>query len=443
MLVVLTRPNYPTHLITPPLGLGYLSSYLKSKKIETQIIDGLNLGLSNRELAARCQQAEVVGISILSFYLLAAADLVKRLKKMGKIVVIGGPQVTALPTLSLKMTGADYAVVGEGELALAALVKALKKARSRTKIWRRPFIKNLSDLPFPDWLQIDPRNYQKAPHGGVVKNFPVAPIMTTRGCSYECHFCASPKLWQRQIRYRQPAEVIKEVKYLVKDFGVKEIHIEDDNFTLKKEHVEDFCRRLIREKIRISWATPNGIRADKVDLPLLRLMKKAGCYFVAFGIESGSEEILAAMAKHSNLQSIKKAVSLAHQVGLITQGFFIFGLPGETEQTITKTINFAKSLPLDKAQFLYLDVIPGSQLWQDLKFARLVNWNLDSFHQVSWQPPTVDKLVLAQAQSRAFREFFLRPRQLLMMLKLIKPSQWKYVIKRIRDFDILNLKLKT
>lgn len=437
MKVVLTRPNYPTHLITPPLGLGYLSAYLKKQGIETQIIDGLNLGLDNRELAKRCRQAEVIGISILSFYLLAAADLAKRLKKMGKIVVIGGPQVTALPMLSLKMTQADYAVVGEGELALSALIKALQIGRPRKKIWQSPFIKNLSNLPFPDWPQIDPRKYQKAPHGGVVKNFPVAPIMTTRGCPYECHFCASPKLWQRQIRYRKPAEVIEEVKYLIKNFGIKEIHIEDDNFTLRKEHVEDFCRRLIGQNIKISWATPNGIRADKVDLPLLRLMGKAGCYFVAFGIESGSEAILSTMAKHSNLKTIKKAVMMAHQVGLITQGFFIFGLPGETEQTITKTINFAKSLPLDKAQFLYLDVIPGSQLWQDLKFARLVNWNLDSFHQVSWQPPTVDKLVLAQAQSRAFREFFLRPSQVLTMLKMIKPSQFKYVIKRIRDFKIV------
>jgi radical SAM superfamily enzyme YgiQ (UPF0313 family) len=443
MKVVLTRPNYPTHLITPPLGLGYLSAYLNSKKIDTQIIDGLNLGLSNRELVRLCLRAEVVGISILSFYLLAAVDLAKRLKKMGKIVIIGGPQVTALPALSLNLTQADYAVVGEGEMALAALIKVLEKAKPRTKIWRRPFIKNLSDLPWPDWEQMNPGSYQKAPHGGVIKNFPVAPIMTTRGCPYECYFCASPKLWQRQIRYRRPAEVVEEIKYLVNNFGVKEIHIEDDNFTLKREHAEDFCHRLIRGKIKISWATPNGIRADKVDLPLLRLMKKAGCYFVAFGIESGNQEILNRIAKHSNLQVIKKAVGMAHQAGLITQGFFIFGLPGETAQTITNTINFAKSLPLDKAQFLYLDVIPGSKLWDDLNFNRKVDWKLDSFHQVSWLPPTVDKLTLAQAQSRAFREFFLRPSQVLTMLKLIKPGQLKYVIKRIKDFDILNLKLKT
>jgi radical SAM superfamily enzyme YgiQ (UPF0313 family) len=437
MKVVLTRPNYPTHLITPPLGIGYLTSYLKREGIETQIIDGLNLGMTNQEIVRRCREAEVVGISILSSYFLTAVDLAKKLKKKGKVAVIGGPQVTALPQLSLKMSGADYAVVGEGELAFAALIKALKKSKPKTKIWQRPFIKNLSRLPFPDWEQMDPRSYQKAPHGGVVKNFPVAPIMTTRGCPYECLFCASPKLWQRTIRFRQPAEVIEEIKYLVQDFGVKEIHLEDDNFTLKRAHVEEFCRLLLKAKLNISWATPNGVRADKVDKGLLKLMKKAGCYLVAFGIESGSQEILDRVAKHTNLTVTKKAVEAAHQVGLLTQGFFIFGLPGETAQTIKKTISFAKSLPLDKAQFLYLDVIPGSQLWDDLKFDRKVNWKLDSFHQVSWQPPTVDKKTLQQAQSRAFRQFFARPKQLWAMLRMIKPSQLKYVIRRVKDFKIV------
>jgi radical SAM superfamily enzyme YgiQ (UPF0313 family) len=284
---------------------------------------------------------------------------------------------------------------------------------------------------------MDPRTYQKAPHGGVVKAFPVAPIMTTRGCPYECKFCASPKLWQRTIRFRRPEEVVREIKYLVDNFGVKEIHLEDDNFTLKREHAEKICQLILKEKIKVAWATPNGIRADKVDLKLLKLMKKAGCYFVAFGIESGNQEILNNVAKHSNLDIIRKAVSLAHQAGLITQGFFIFGLPGETKQTIRNTIDFAKSLPLDKAQFLMLDIIPGSALWDELKFVKKVNWRLDSFHEVSWLPPTIDRETLSGAQSLAFREFFFNPKRLLTMIKLIKPSQIKYVIRRLTDFKVI------
>lgn len=442
MKVILTRPNYPTHLITPPLGIGYLSSFLKSKGIKCEIIDGLNLDLDNRDLAKRCKGADVVGISILSYYFLKAADLAKRLKKMGKVVVIGGPHVSALPALSLKQTGADFAVVGEGEKVLFALVKEIASGKTNKgqKIRKMPFVTNLSLLPFPDWEQMNPDSYQKAPHGGLVKHFPVAPIMTTRGCPYECKFCASPFLWQRKVRFRQPEEVVAEIEYLVSNFGVKEIHIEDDNFTLKRDHAEQICRLILKKKLKIAWATPNGIRADKVDLPLLKLMKKAGCYFVAFGIESGNQEILDKVAKHSNLKAIEKAINLAHRAGLTTQGFFIFGLPGETSQTITNTINFAKSLPLDRGQFLYLDVIPGSALWRELNFDQKVDWKLDSYHEVSWCPPTVAKNVLATAQARAFREFFLRPKQAIAMLKLVKPDQLRYILRRVRDYKIIGHK---
>ncbi|OQA93214.1 MAG: Threonylcarbamoyladenosine tRNA methylthiotransferase MtaB [Microgenomates group bacterium ADurb.Bin219] len=439
MKVILTRPSYKTHLITPPLGIGYLSSYLKKQKIDCRIIDGLNLNLTNRQLANQCRSADIVGISVLSYYFLQAIDLSKKLKKMGKIVIIGGPHPSCLPELTLKETKADFVIKGEGEEVFSQLVKEIEsgKINRKEKIRSGPFIKDLSSLPFPDWEQIDPRIYQKAPHGGVVKAFPVAPILTTRGCPYECKFCASPKLWQRTIRYRRPAEVVKEIKYLVDRFGVKEIHFEDDNFTLKRAHAEKVCRLLIKEKIKVAWATPNGIRADKVDLSLLKLMKKAGCYFVAFGIESGNQTILNNVAKHSNLAVIRKAVKLAHQAGLITQGFFIFGLPGETKETVRETIDFAKSLPLDKAQFLMLDIIPGSALWEELKFGKKVNWQLDSFHEISWLPPTIKREDLDRAQSLAFREFFLNPARIMKMLSLIKLSQLKYILRRAKDFGIV------
>ena len=472
MKIILTRPAYKTHLITPPLGLGYLSAFLKKKAYYCQIIDGLNLNLTNAQIVAACQDADIVGVSLLSSYFPQVIDLCLRLKKKKKIVVVGGPMASALPRLVLAKTKADFVVVGEGEETLWQLVEALDQERnSKFKVQNskltslisdknprrfssikglvfrsrrgivinkpRPFIKDLSKLPKPDWAQIDPRIYQKAPHGGVVKAFPVAPITTTRGCPYECKFCASPKLWRRQIRFRQPAEVVAEIKYLVEEFGVKEIHFEDDNFTLDRRHAEAICRLIIKNKIKVFWALPNGIRADKVDRFLLALMKRSGCYFVAFGIESGNQQILNNIAKHSNLAVIKKAVILAHNAGLITQGFFIFGLPGETKDSIEQTIKFAKSLPLDKAQFLLLDIIPGSQLWDELKFDQKVDWGLDSYHEVSWLPPTIDKETLSEAQGRAFKSFFLRPRQIWVILKLFKPSQLKFALKRLKDFKVV------
>lgn len=448
--IILTRPNYNSHLITPPLGLGYLASYLKTKGHDVKIIDGLNLGYSNSQISEVSSDADIVGIYCLSDYFLKVIDLSQRLKKINKIVVIGGPHASALPELTVKETGADFAVIGEGEITFAELAEALEKGRQVSSIpgvfssgtrqfIKRAFIQNLDALPFPDWQQLDPRNYKKAPHGGLIKKFPVAPITTTRGCPYECTFCASPLLWERTIRYRSPRNIIDEIVLLVKDYGVKEIHFEDDNLTLDRGHIEGICHLLIETKLNISWAAPNGIRVDTVNGELLALMKKSGCYFIAFGIESGNQNILNNIKKGTKLETIENAVRMANKKGIITQGFFIFGLPGETKQTIRESLNFAKRIGLDKAQFLLLDILPGSQLWEQLSGQFTIDWSKPSYQDVTWVPDTILKQDLKLAQSKAFREFFLRPKPLMFFLIYFKFSQLPFIIKRLKDFRVFSL----
>lgn len=452
MHIILVRPNYPSHLITPPLGLGYLSSYLSNEGHTTEIIDGLNSGFDNKEIVSRCSSADVVGISIMSSYITRACELVDLLKQDGKTVIIGGPHVTALRGKSLDEMPADYAVCGEGEKSLSALICSLANKRnenipgvinrnSRDDFIKGGFIENLDSLPFPDWNKINPRYYKKAPHGGLIKNFPVAPVTTTRGCPYECSFCASPMLWDRKIRFRSPENTVAEIEYLVKVFGVKEIHFEDDNLTLKKEHIKGICELILEKKLKISWATPNGVRADTLSKDMLKLMKKSGCYYLAFGIESGNERILQNINKRTNLGAIQNAIDLARREGLMTQGFFIFGLPGETTETINRTINFAKESNLDRAQFLLLDVIPGSSLWDKISSQRCVDLHsANSYRDVTWVPDGLDKEILFSAQSRAFREFFMRPRQLFKLIRYFKPSQISFVWQRISDFNVFNRK---
>jgi len=233
MKVGLLRPRYKTHLITPPLGLGYISSYLQSKAWQTVVIDGLNLNLSNEEMVASCQDCDVVGITCLTDYYLEVVDLSKKLKQAGKIVVLGGVHPSILPAQSQEESGADYIIVGEGEATFDELLGAIKRGQNgssiagvfnfnnQTEFKPRDFFVDLNCLPFPDWSQFDPRKYQKAPHGALVKNFPVAPIVSTRGCPYSCKFCASPGFWGQRIRFRSPANVVAEIEYLVKNFGVR------------------------------------------------------------------------------------------------------------------------------------------------------------------------------------------------------------------------------
>ncbi len=275
-----------------------------------------------------------------------------------------------------------------------------------------------------------------APHGAVVKASPVAPVTSSRGCPFSCHFCASPKIWNRKIRYRSATNVVDEIEMLVREYGVKEIHFEDDNLTLKRSHIQGICEEILSRNIKVYWATPNGIRVDTVSDELLRLMKRSGCYSVAFGIESGSQEILDKIEKKTDLKIIRSAVEMAYRAGLITQAFIIFGLPGETEKTIQETINMVMKLPLHKVQFLLLDVLPGSRLWDDQDRLDISYFKKRSYQEPGYVPAGLTADYLVKVRAEAFRKFHMRPRQLYVFLKMLKLRQLKFIIQRVKDFSM-------
>jgi anaerobic magnesium-protoporphyrin IX monomethyl ester cyclase len=448
MKIKLVRPNYATHIITPPLGLGYLSSWLRKHHHDVEIIDGLLLKLGPDRIVEKCRDADLVGITCLSAYFPETCALSGKLKQIGKTVVIGGPHATALPEQTLLKTGADFCIAGEGEATMLELAERLSANRPVTTVAGlctpgsplvpRRQIDNLDTLPFPDWEQIDPRQYSLAPHGGFVKSTPVAPVITSRGCPFDCSFCASPVLWQRKIRFRSPENVLEELTFLVERFGVREIHFEDDNLTLDRDHVSRLCEEILRRNIRIDWALPNGIRVDKIDAALFSLMRKAGCYAVAFGIESGSQAVLNGASKKTDLATIERAVREARRHGFETQGFFIFGLPGDTAESMDRTLDFALRLPLDKAQFLVLDILPGSELWDRYGGKRLKDgWDYNSYKEPIWLPEGLSGRQLTSIQTKAFRRFYARPKQILLMMKRFRIRQIPFYLRRLRDFRII------
>lgn len=453
MKIVLVRPNYDSHIITPPLGIGYLASSLKKNGIKAKIIDALKLNLSLNEILKQIAQVrpDAVGITCLTSFYDEVINLSKALKQQKYKVIIGGIHPTFLPFETLSDSKADFVVCGEGEIALVKLVKnnfrnknipgiySLKNLKPGQLTSKAEAVQNLDELPFPDWTQLDPRTYPKAPHGAVAKSFPIGVIMTTRGCPYQCTFCASRRFYDLKIRHRSPENVLKEIRYLVKSFGVKELHFEDDNLTLKREHVEKICQLMLRNNIKVNWACPNGIRADRVDGDLIRLMKKSGCYFVAFGIESASPKILKNIRKLESIDTIKRAIELADKIGIECQGFFIFGLPGETKKTIRESIDFAKNSKLTRAHFLILDILPGSKLWDDLKGQFTPNWRKNSYKEPEWIPNGLNKKYLMDAQTQAFKEFYFRPKAFMRLAKFIKPAQFKFIWQRLINYRLLKI----
>lgn len=450
--IVLIRPKYNSHIITPPLGLGYLSSYIQKYGKKALIIDGLRDNLSNQEILERVKNTETkyVGITCLTAFYEETVELSKMLKEEGYTVLIGGVHPTFMPKDTLKDTLADFVIVGEGEIALNEFldgererereiqgIYSLKDFENGKEILKAEKIENLDDLPFPDWEQINPNLYPRAPHGAIVKGYPIGIIMSSRGCPYRCKFCASPKFYDRSIRFRSPENVVEEIKYLIKNFKVKEIQFEDDNLTLKREHIEKICNLMIKNKIKIHWSCPNGIRADKVDEQIIRLMKKAGCYNFAYGIESANPQILKNINKDEDINLIKKSIEIANKCRISCQGFFIFGLPGETKETIRETIDFAVKSKLTRAQFLILDVLPGCQLWTDLDKKFVPKFNKNSYKEPEWLPENLTAEDLLEAQSLAFKKFYFRPRIMFKMLQDVSFSQIKYLLIRLLEYGIL------
>lgn len=453
MKIILIRPDYKSHIITPPLGIGYLAAYLKREGIEVKMIDGLRNKLSKEQIlrAVLIEKPDAVGITCLTAFYNEAVALSRVIKDNNILTIIGGVHPTFLPYSTLTDSRADFVICGEGEIALTKLIKnnfnnsgingvySAKDLKSDDDVIEKAeTIQELDEIPFPDWEQMNPNLYSRAPHGAITKNFPIGVITATRGCPYRCIFCASPKLYNGKIRFRSPENVIKEIIYLVENYGVKEIHFEDDNLTFKKEHIEKICNLIILNKIKISWACPNGIRADKVDVELIRLMVKSGCYYFAYGIESADPVILKNIKKDISVETIEKSIGIADKEGVSCQGFFIFGLPGETAETIKKTINFAKKTKLSRAQFLILDIVPGSELWYTLKGKFDPNWDKDSFREPEWIPEGLTKEQLMKAQVRAFRSFYLRFPVVFKLLKLIRPSQVRFLLQRLKEYRILN-----
>lgn len=214
--------------------------------------------------------------------------------------------------------------------------------------------------------------------------------MTTRGCPYKCSFCAAPFLYGGKIRFRNPQSVVDEIVWLKERYGVKEIHFEDDNLTLNRRHVSTICELLIGQNVHIRWCCPNGVRIDTLDESLLRLMKAAGCYRLAFGIESYKSATLDLVHKDFDIQN--DVIESCRKIGIETAGFLIFGLPGETIADMKWSLRYARESNLDWININVLTILPGSELhrnytdyagqfeYTDARLHRLQFWSTLRFY---------------------------------------------------------------
>lgn len=446
MKILLLQPNFDSHIVHPPLGLGYLASSLRQYGYRPFLYDGTlkNASLDDFASAVEKIKPDLIGISVLTRGHGKAKEMIRILKKkFPKItIVIGGTQVTAAPKEVILDLGADFGVIGEGEVTLLELVKELEKTKNnfrkinglayKTAFGKfkinapRELISNLDDLPFPAWDLMPPKEYRIAPILEPARGSPIAPIMTSRGCPFNCTFCASNVIWKRRIRFRSVENVIAEIKMLKEKFGIKEFHFCDDNFTMDIKRAERICDALIKEKINLPWQCPNGVRIDRLTIPLLKKMKRAGCYSVGLGIESGNRRILKKINKQLDLKIIPNVLKNLKRIGIESYGFFILGLPGETKKTAQETIDFALKYPFDRVWFNIFTPYPGSPSFSDWIGER-------KFNEIDWDKHDCSTAVMAEndltakdienLQRKATRKFYLRPKTLFKIISSLGPRE--------------------
>lgn len=451
--VILVRTNYFFNRQAQPLGLAYLGACLKKAGWSVRLIDAAPLNYQEKDILKEIRLFKPIAVCLTATTpeLSLAVRLAKKIKRQTNLpIIIGGPHASTAPSQTLNTNCFDFVVIGEGEITLPLLLRAIRKRKSWQKLRGlafkkghqviinspRPLIKNLDCLPFPA-RHLLPEFQKYAPLPSSYKQFPVATMITARGCPFHCAFCEH-SVFGYQTRLRHPRSVVKEMELLAKQYGVKEICFWDDTFNLDQQRAIEICRLIVRKKLRLSWSCQ--ARVNFISPSLLIWMKRAGCWRVSYGIESGSEKILKLINKRTTLKMIERAVKATKAAGLEAKGFFMLGLPGETAADIEMTLKFSQELPLDYAVFSIATPFLGTKLYSQLtpqqkkKLGNFKQLITTQHQQVYFTQKISGKKVIAY-QKQAYRQFYFRPSYWLRQLASLQTPADLFL--KIRSLSVL------
>ena len=425
--------------IIPPLGITYIAAVLEKIGAEVKIIDCAT-GVSYEKVFKMLKEEfpDVIGITSTTPAFVNAkkvASFVRRELPRVK-TIIGGAQVSALPHETMETSLFDIGVLGEGELTIEKLFKnyenndfkELDKINGIVYVnengvqqnKNQEFINNLDSIPLPArHLLPHPICYQPTPAS--CRRVPYAVMITSRGCPAQCTFC-DRKIFGESYRMRSTANLFAEIEEVVSEYGVREVRFFDDTFTVKKKRVYEICDEFEKRKLNVIWTCLTKV--VNVDGPMLKRMRKAGCWQVLYGLESGDDRMLKLLRKGNTVEKNKRAIRLAKEAGLEVRGDFIVGTPGETWVSLEKTVQFAIDMKLDYAHFNKFNPLPGSELYRQLvrqgyKFDFSKSSTLDHT-EVLYMNPGMDKDKFSEYLDKANKRFYLRPNYILHRLLSIR-----------------------
>jgi len=366
----------------PPLGLGYLASVLHADpeiNANIQIMDfGLEPFLTSDQALSRILKdgpPDLLGFSSLTHNYKSTIELARLVKEATPSVkiVLGGPHPSVDPGKVAACKQVDAVVYGEGENTLLELVKRMAAGEWPTNIPGtvlstdgelttnppRQLIKDLDSIPFPARNLMNIEKYSlQAPDGRSVFT-----VLSSRGCPYSCAYCFKG-IFGRKYRTRSAENILAEIQFLIQEYDARNIYFGDDIFMISADRVDEICHGILERGLDISWSCL--ARVDVVTLELLRTMKKAGCSKIHYGIESGCQNILDRINKKIDLNAVEKAVKWTKEAEIMSKGYFMAGLPGDTKESLSRTLDFAQRLKLDDVMFSLATPFPGTELHNEL-----------------------------------------------------------------------------
>ncbi|MBM4354532.1 MAG: radical SAM protein [Deltaproteobacteria bacterium] len=422
----------------PPLGLCNLAAVARTAGVETTIVDAPARGWGIEETWQAIEKfaPDLIGITAVTISVFNAAALARYIREKGHParIVLGGPHVTAVPEDTLqRFLHFDFAAIGEAEDTLTELLAwdgtspldgiaglAIRRGDEVVRTAPRPFIKDLDRLPMPAWDLLE--GYPTAYSQSAMRShrFPTACLITSRGCYGKCTFC-DVSCFGRKPRKHGAEYVIRLVNDLIERYGVKDISFYDDNFLDFPSRIDAICHAIIDQKIDITWSC--DARIDTIRSPeQLEMFRKAGCWQILYGIESGSQMILDEVKKNVTLDKIREVVGWTARAGIAVKGFFMMGLPLETEETMKETIRFALELPLTNAHVTFATPLPGSELYTTAsKYGAFDNdWRKMNMWSPVFVPHGVTAELMEKYKKKFFRDFYFRPRIVATYLRNIR-----------------------
>jgi radical SAM superfamily enzyme YgiQ (UPF0313 family) len=424
-------------VLRAPDWLAYATAVLEREGCEVELHDFPAMGWDKARLRLLVQRAQpdFVVLDSTTPSIHSDIDCARICKQVSRAVTIMvGPHASALPEETLMLAGGavDVICIGEYDLTVRDVIRAYPALRAVPGVCfrqggaarrsaARELIGDLDSLPFPAWHQLDLRRYFDG-----TKRHPHVDIFASRGCPHGCQFCLWPQVMHgHRLRLRDPRCVVDE---MARDIALLpelqrggEFFFEDDSFTLVRSHAMAVCEEILRRRLKVTFSV--NARADSADRELFRLLKRAGCRQLLVGFESGVDRLLQGVGKRCASAAGRTLVHLAGEAGLAVHGCFVFGLPGETAETITETLRYALSLDLATAQFAAAVPFPGTAFYARCAAQGLLRdrpWEawLDGGEQAAVvEPPGLGPGGLTAAVDRALQAFYFRPRYLARFLR--------------------------